>query len=354
MQCKPVRAMVALGLLIALLHTGGAEPAIADASPPQHSNPWQAFGMTMAAGSSTGIGALLVCCVTKMNHKVLAMTMAFSAGVMIYVSLVEVIQVSFEKFHKEHSAEYAYLLATVSFFAGGVLMAVTDDIVHMMFDVIIADRRRKKRRYDGRAERVRQLERGPVAADDLADDEDDSADSADEDDEALAIESVFVGPKAEERQTLLLTSALIGIAIALHNVPEGIATYIASFHSLPAGAPLTVAIAVHNIPEGLAVAMPVLHGTGSRSTAVFWAALSGMAEPLGALIAYFFVNPRSSESSFGAMFAISAGMMVYVCLSELLPAAYRDHPSAKVVTQSFFAGCFVMASSLVLERLGGI
>jgi ZIP family zinc transporter len=128
------------------------------------------------------------------------------------------------------------------------------------------------------------------------------------------------------------------------------ATYVASYRSAAAGAPLTLAIAVHNIPEGLAVAMAVLHGTGSRTHAIGWATLSGLAEPLGAALAYAFVNPTSSASSFGGMFAVSAGMMVYVCLTELLPAAYREHPSARLVAHAFLAGCAVMASSLVLEK----
>jgi drug/metabolite transporter (DMT)-like permease len=101
---------------------------------------------------------------------------------------------------------------------------------------------------------------------------------------------------------------------------------------------------------GLAVAMAVLHGTGSRAHAIGWATLSGLAEPLGAALAYAFVNPSSSASSFGGMFAVSAGMMVYVCLTELLPAAYREHPSARLVAHAFLAGCAVMASSLVLEK----
>ncbi|KAG8458704.1 hypothetical protein KFE25_012902 [Diacronema lutheri] len=333
----PVPPLVALCLLAAVLRSSGTPAPHDGAREADVGHPSQAFAMTFAAGLSTGLGALMVLCVTRLSARLLAMTMAFSAGVMMYVSMVAVLHESYEHFREEHTEARAYAFATLSFFVGAVVMALTDDVVHLLFEALIPDGKKRRRHvahnHTAHAHAA-QLELG-------------AADSGDEsDEEALAIESVFSSSKAD----VLVMSAVLGIAIALHNLPEGMATYVASYHSVGTGAPLTIAIAIHNIPEGLAVAMPIFHGTGSRAKAIFWGALSGMAEPCGAFLAYLFVNPRTSQSSFGAMFAVSAGMMVYVCLSELLPAAYREHPSTRLVTQAFFAGCCVMASSLVLEK----
>merc|ERR1739848_708050 len=102
------------------------------------------------------------------------------------------------------------------------------------------------------------------------------------------------------------------------------ATYVASFHSESAGAPLAIAIAIHNIPEGLAVAMPLLYATNNRGRAIGLGALSGMSEPFGALLASLVANERSSTFAFGGMFGLTGGMMVYVCIAELLPAAWAE------------------------------
>lgn len=334
----PVPPLIALCLLaVVLCSSGKPTPSASEAnSSREGGHPSQAFAMTFMAGSSTGIGALMVLCVSRLSARLLAITMAFSAGVMMYVSMVAVVHESYEHFRRDHVEAHAYAYATLSFFVGAVVMALTDDVVHMLFEALIPDEKKRRKAVAPipAARTATHLELGTV-------------DSGDEsDDERVAIESVFSSNKGD----VLVMSAVLGIAIALHNLPEGMATYVASYHSVGTGAPLTIAIAIHNIPEGLAVAMPIFHGTGSRFKAIFWASLSGMAEPFGAFLAYLFVNPRTSQSSFGAMFAVSAGMMVYVCLSELLPAAYREHPSTRLVTQAFFAGCLVMASSLVLEK----
>ena len=102
--------------------------------------------------------------------------------------------------------------------------------------------------------------------------------------------------RVHERAKLLRMAAVVSAAIVLHNLPEGMATYVASFHSVSAGAPLAIAIAIHNIPEGLAVAMPIFYGTGSRWRAVFFGTLSGFSEPFGALLASLIANEHSPKS----------------------------------------------------------
>ena len=125
----------------------------------------------------------------------------------------------------------------------------------------------------------------------------------------------------------------------------------ASYHSVASGLPLAVAIAIHNIPEGLAVAMPVYHGTGSKAKAVALGTLSGFSEPFGALLASLVATEDSTPGVFGGMFGLTAGMMCFVCINELLPAAYAERGvSRTAVTAAFFAGCAVMAASLVVEK----
>jgi len=148
-----------------------------------------------------------------------------------------------------------------------------------------------------------------------------------------------------------MMSAVVSAAIVLHNIPEGMATYVASFHSVSAGLPLAVAIAIHNIPEGLAIAMPVFYATKSRSRAIALGTLSGFSEPFGAVLASLVANENSSNSSFGFTFGLTAGMMSYVCLAELLPAAFGEKGvSRETVVFAFFLGCAVMASSIVIEK----
>lgn len=283
-----------------------------------------AYGMSLAAGMSTGIGALLVCFTTSLNRTLLACTMSFSAGVMIYVSLVEVVAVANEHFDKSMPSSTAYMYANLSFFAGVLLMALVNRLVHTIF---VASARSGERAavYFGTGSRPASPEH-----------------------DAAAIHAVA---QIEDKQRLLAMAAVVSAAIVLHNIPEGMATYVASFHSVSAGLPLCFAIAIHNIPEGLAVAMPIYYATESRTRAVVLGTLSGLSEPFGAVLASLVANENSSSAVFGFMFGLTAGMMVFVCISELLPAAYAERGVRRdAVVLAFFLGCAVMSSSLVIER----
>jgi len=282
--------------------------------------------MSLAAGCATGIGASFVLCTSSLDRKLLAYTMSFSAGVMIYVSLVEVISVSNEYFARGQPAATAYALATLSFFAGVLLMSVVDAIVHRMFDAI-----------SGESHSHHALETHAPASSSGDEESNLNAGATDEfDDEGGA--SIRALAHVTEKKRLLMMSAVV--------------SYVASFHSVSAGAPLAIAIAIHNIPEGLAVAMPLLYATKNRSRAIGLGALSGMSEPFGALLASLVANENSSTNAFGGMFGLTGGMMVYVCVAELLPAAWGEKGvSREGITFAFFAGCAVMAASLVLEKI---
>jgi len=141
------------------------------------------------------------------------------------------------------------------------------------------------------------------------------------------------------------------IAIALHNFPEGLATFVATVNDPRVGAVLAIAIGIHNIPEGLCVALPIYYATGNRLKAFGWALLSGASEPIAALLGWAVLANSFSEVTYGILFGLVGGMMVIITMRELLPTAHRYDPEDSVVTYSFLFGMFIMALSLVLFNL---
>ena len=149
------------------------------------------------------------------------------------------------------------------------------------------------------------------------------------------------------RARLLRTGTVTAAALALHNVPEGFATFVAALQAPEVAIPVVAAIALHNIPEGLAVAVPVRRATGSRAKAFWLASMTGMAEPVGAVIGYLLLAPLLSGEAMGAILAGVAGVMVFVSLDELLPAA-EETGEHHTVIYSLIAGIAVMALTLIV------
>lgn len=137
------------------------------------------------------------------------------------------------------------------------------------------------------------------------------------------------------------------IAIVIHNIPEGIATYISSETNIKLGISITIAIAMHNIPEGISIAMPVYYSTLNRKKAIFLTFLSGMSEPLGAVLAFLFLKPIINNTIMGALFAIIAGIMSYISIIELLPAALKYKEKKKTII-SFLIGILFMYINHIL------
>ena len=137
------------------------------------------------------------------------------------------------------------------------------------------------------------------------------------------------------------------LAIAIHNFPEGLATFVSALTDMKIAIPIAIAIAIHNIPEGISVSVPIYYATGSKKKAFLYSFLSGMAEPVGALVGYFFLRSIFSDLSFGIIFAMVAGIMVFISLDELLPAAekYGEH---HLSIYGLILGMIVMAVSLLL------
>jgi len=263
-------------------------------------NVWAAFGLTLLAGLATGIGSALAFFTTRTNTKFLASALGFSAGVMLYVAFVEIFQKSRESLEAALGDGTGTALTVGAFFSGIAVAALIDRLVP----------------------------------------------GFENPHEIRSVEQMQPGQMPEDAR-LLRMGIFSALAIAVHNFPEGLATFMAALNDLNLGVSIAVAIAIHNIPEGIAVAVPIYYATGSRRKAFALSFFSGLAEPAGALIGFFFLLFFFNELVFGILFAAVGGIMVYIALDELLPCAehYGEHHLAMT---GLVIGMAVMAASLLL------
>lgn len=265
---------------------------------------WQpllfAFGLTLFAGLSTGIGSALAFFAKTTNTRFLSISLGFSAGVMLYVSMIEIFQKAKTALTDSLGLAPGYWWTVVAFFGGIVLIAIIDKLVPKL-------------------ENPHEMRR---------------------------IEDMG-GTEEKYKQKLLRIGMFSALAIGIHNFPEGLATFTAALQNPSLGIAIAVAIAIHNIPEGIAVSVPVFYATGDRRKAFKLSFLSGLAEPVGALIGYLILMPFMSEVVFGVLFASVAGIMVFISLDELLPAA-REYGEPHMAIYGLVSGMAVMAISLLL------
>lgn len=159
---------------------------------------------------------------------------------------------------------------------------------------------------------------------------------------------VTVDMAHRESKKLVRMGINTAVAIGIHNFPEGLATFVAALDDPGVGAVLAIAIGIHNIPEGLCVALPIYYATGNRWKAFLWACMSGLSEPVGALLGWAVLANSMSDNLYAILFGLVGGMMVIISTKELLPTAHRYDPEDTVVTYSMIAGMIIMALSLVL------
>ncbi|MCT4620909.1 MAG: zinc transporter ZupT [Marinisporobacter sp.] len=268
----------------------------------ESSNIWIAFGLTLFAGLSTGIGSALAFFAKKTNKKFLSLALGFSAGVMIYVSFVEIFFKAKDALIDEFGYSKGYWITTLSFFGGMAFIALIDKLVpdfenpHEMRNV-----------------------------------------------EEMGKEQL----KDKENKQLLRMGMFSALAIAIHNFPEGLATFTSAMKDVNIAIPIAVAIAIHNIPEGIAVSVPIYYATGDKKKAFYYSFLSGLAEPVGAVIGYVLLRSIFSDTVFGVIFASVAGIMVFISLDELLPAAH-EYGEHHLSIYGVISGMAVMALSLLM------
>lgn len=259
-----------------------------------HSNVLFALSLTVMAGLATGIGSIIALFAKTTNTKFLAGSLGFSAGVMIYVSMIEIFQKSRTYLSVSMGDVKGYYWAVASFFAGIILIGLIDYFV-------------------------------PSAEGDIGN----------------------LNEKDNRSIALKRMGFMTALAIGIHNFPEGLATFTSALKDPHLGIAIAVAIAIHNIPEGIATSVPIYYSSGSRKKAFLVSFFSGITEPLGAIIGFLILQPFFNDSIFGVLFGLIAGIMVFISLEELLPMA-REYEKSKVTIIGTILGMAIIAISLLL------
>lgn len=393
-----------------------------------------ALALVCGAGAATAIGASVVLfpsLVKLTSRRVLAASLGLSAGVMTYVSFVEIFQkcingfisslVDLDTMTKEEVMEkenLAYIYATSSFFGGVAVMLIIDVLVrffsgehtphhhdYIQNNTTIADtngakifavphcvgcsdnpvaelnewQQRAEHELHGLQQKQPDDTNTNTGASCYCDDETNSGGSSLKDQDGNNSDKLDINihhltikggmneqsnnrvvventPKDSdahqyEQQKLVKMGVSTAVAIALHNFPEGLATFVAALDDTSVGAVLAMAIGIHNIPEGLCVALPIYYATGNRWKAFMWGCLSGVSEPIAALLGWAVLARAMSDQVYAILFGLVSGMMVIISLKELIPTAHRYDPEDSVVTYSLIAGMAIIALSLVLFKL---
>ncbi|CAH0346085.1 zinc transporter ZupT [Bacillus sp. CECT 9360] len=260
-----------------------------------------AFGLTLFAGLATGIGSILASFTSRTNTKFLSISLGFSAGVMIYVSMIEIFVKAKDALTAAKGDVVGNWLTVAGFFGGMLVIAMIDKFIPKQ----------------GNPHELKKVEDMKKAGN---------------------------GGKEAD---LLKMGTFTALAIGIHNFPEGIATFTSALQDPALGIAIAVAIAIHNIPEGIAVSVPIYFATGDKKKAFKLSFLSGLSEPVGAIVAYLFLMPYLNDLMFGIIFAGVAGIMVFISLDELLPAAQK-YDEAHLSIYGLIGGMVVMALSLLL------
>ncbi len=266
-----------------------------------------AFGLTLFAGLATGIGSALAFFARTTNTKFLSVALGFSAGVMLYVSFVEIFFKAKDALIESYGLTTGTWATVGAFFGGIALIGLIDKFVP---------------NYENPHE-IHSIEEMDQGLENLPDNE------------------------AHDFGKLRRMGVFTALAIGIHNFPEGLATFTAALTDPNLGIAIAVAVAIHNIPEGIAVSVPIYYATGSRLKAFKLSFLSGVAEPVGALFGYLILMPFFSQAVFGLLFASVAGIMVFISLDQLLPAA-EEFGEHHLAIYGVVAGMAVMALSLLM------
>jgi zinc transporter, ZIP family len=269
-----------------------------------------AFGLTLMAGLATGVGGAIAMFTRATNTKLLSLGLGFAAGAMIYVSFVEILPKASESLMEEMGEMTGAWATVLAFFAGMAVVALIDRFVPSI----------ENPHEMHRVEEVEDFEEADRRG----------------------------GTHTNlDKHRLKRMGVLTAIAIAIHNFPEGLVTFIATIEDPALGLTIAIAIAIHNVPEGIAVAVPIFYATGSRIQAFLYALISGLAEPVGAVVGFMLLLPFLGPATFGLAFAAVAGIMVFISMDQLLPAA-REYGEHHLSVYGLVAGMALMAVSLLL------
>ena len=257
------------------------------------------FLLSLFAGLATLIGFGITFIAKRTNRKLLSYALGLSAGVMIYVAFVEIFAEARSILIADMGPRHGLLMTVIFFFGGMALIALIDRFVPSFGNP-----------------------HEPHSVEEMA-------------------------KKGHKKPKLMKMGAMTAVAITIHNFPEGIATFMAAIDNSTLGITIATAVAIHNIPEGIAVSIPIFYATGSRKKAFCFTLVSGLAEPLGALLTYLILMPFLSPVVMGCVFAVVAGIMVYISVDELLPSAH-EYGEHHIAIYGLISGMDIMVLSLIL------
>lgn len=244
------------------------------------------FLLTSLAGLSTLLGLFILFVRLKKEEKIICASLAFAAGVMICVSITDLVPESIQMLYKNYQG-----IATAGWAFCFILIGI---LTSMIIDKVLPS-------YD----------------------------------------------KTISNHGLFKVGIISMIAIIIHNIPEGIATFISTTRSTSLGISLTLAIALHNIPEGISIGVPIYYATGSKTKAFSYTLISALSEPFGAILTYLFLSPFINDTMLGLLFSFIAGIMLHISFCELLPTAKKYHcPTTYYI--SFFFGLIFMLIRFLL------
>jgi ZIP family zinc transporter len=253
-------------------------------------NAGMALMLSLLAGLSTGIGSAIAYFIKRPKLTYLSFLLGLSAGVMIYISFMELLPKALNA--------VGQIRGLAAFFAGIGFIGLIDMLVP-------------------KAENPHHYQ--------------------------VLDSDVAVGIDA----SLMRTGLMVALAIGLHNIPEGLTVFFSTIADVRLGLFIAAAIAIHNIPEGIVVSVPIFYATGNRNKAFFYSFLSGLFEPAAAIIGYFVLMPFLTPTVIAFLLALIAGIMVYISLDELLPAAHHYGQSHLVIV-GIILGMLIMAISLLM------
>ncbi len=240
------------------------------------------FLLTTIAGLSTIIGSIFIFIKNDDKNKIICASLSFAAAVMMTVSFTDLIPESLELFNNKYVTLFSIILLLVGINIGLIL--------------------------------------------------------------SFLIDKYLPENKLEKNSKLYRVGIFSMLAIILHNIPEGMATFMASNADIKLGISLTIAIALHNIPEGISISVPIYYATNSKIKAILYTALSGLSELFGALITYLFLKPFINDTIMGLLFAIIAGIMLHIATYELLPTSLK-YNNKKLTIILFFIGIVFMLTN---------
>lgn len=290
-----------------------------------------AFGLTLFAGLSTGVGGMIAFFAKRTNTTFLAYSLGFSAGVMIYISLTEILTEANLALSSSYGTEKASWFTFISFIGGIALSAIIDKLIpsnenpHELkrIEQMNPDERHSEKHSDHHSDKP--YKKGKHH------------------------HHKHGHHHHHHDHKLMRIGVFTAVALGIHNFPEGIATFMAGMADVTIGISIAVAVAIHNIPEGIAVSVPVYFATGSKRKALLWSVLSGFAEPVGAAVGLLILSLFKTDIVFGFVFAMVSGIMIYISFDELLPAAHK-YGKHHVAIYGLISGIIVIGLSLILIK----